>query len=229
MSRLALVTGASSGIGRAIALALASDGWELRLLGRDEARLGEAVEAARAAGGPATSQRLDLRDRAALAELSLPEHLDALVHAAGAIALGTVAEADPADLDRQYEVNLRAPFVLTQRALPALRRARGQVVFVNSGSGLRAKAGWSGYAASKFGLRAVADALREELAGDGVRVASVYPGRTASPMQEAVRRMEGGPYEPDAYLRPEDVAAQVRLLLSLPERASVQDVTIRPA
>lgn len=229
MTGRALVTGASSGIGLAIAVALAGDGWELELLGRDEERLARAAERVERAGGRAATHRLELRDDEAVRALALPERLDALVHAAGTVALAPFEEADLADLDGQYEVNVRAPYHLTQRALPALRRARGQVVFVNSGAGLRARGGWSGYAASKFALRAVADALRDEVAEDGIRVASVYPGRTASPMQEAVRRMENAPYEAERYLRPEDVAAQVRLLLSLPPGASIPDVSIRPS
>ncbi len=88
-----------------------------------------------------------------------------------------------------------APAELTRLLLPQLRAARGHVVFVNSGAGLRANPEWGAYAASKHGLKALADALRGEEADHGVRVTSVYPGRTATPMQEKVHRQEGKEYD----------------------------------
>jgi NAD(P)-dependent dehydrogenase (short-subunit alcohol dehydrogenase family) len=154
--------------------------------------------------------------------------LDLLVHAAGSVALGTTAEAPVRDLDHQYRSNVRVPFLLTQALLPLLRAARGQVVFVNSGAGLDARAGWGAYAASKHALRAMANALREEEQPHGIRVLSVYPGRTATPMQEAVHRMEGREYDPERFLQPEDVAIQVATAIELPERAAVLDLSIRP-
>jgi NADP-dependent 3-hydroxy acid dehydrogenase YdfG len=86
----------------------------------------------------------------------------------------------------------------------------------------------SQYAASKHALKALADGLREEVHADGVRVISVFPGRTATPMQESVRRMEGRPHDARQYLRPEDVAAVVLNALTLPETAEVKDISIRP-
>ncbi len=229
----AVITGASSGIGRAIALELARRGARLHLVGRDPARLEQAAQAARAAGGAAEVYRADLAEDAALEalarDLAALERVDVLVHSAGVVALGPVATAPVAELDRQYRVNLRAPFVLTQALLPALERARGQVVFINSGAGLRANAGWSQYAATKHGLKALADALRAEVAPRGVRVISVYPGRTATPMQAEVHRAEGRAYHPERFVQPEDVALEVLAALSLPERAVVTDLSIRPA
>jgi len=111
-----------------------------------------------------------------------------------------------------------------REALAAEREARGLVVFVNSGAGQRAKPDWGGYAASKFALRALADALRDEEAAAGVRVSSVYPGRTATPMQREVRRQEGGPYDAEAYLRPDAVAD----LIDVAPSATVPDVSVRP-
>ena len=112
--------------------------------------------------------------------------------------------------------------------LPRVREGRGTVVFVNSGAGLRANPGWSSYAASKFALRALADALRDEEARHGVRVTTVYPGRTATPMQRSVHEQEGRAYEPNALIQPADVAAVVKGALELPPTASVTDVTVRP-
>jgi short-subunit dehydrogenase len=125
-------------------------------------------------------------------------------------------------------VNLLAPAELTRLCLPALRVAGGQVVFVNSGSGLRANPDWSAYAASKHGLRALADSLRAEEKGAGVRVTSVYPGRTATTMQEKVHAQEGKAYDPEDWIRPESVATAVLSAMDLPRDAEMTDVTVRP-
>jgi len=130
-----------------------------------------------------------------------------------------------------YRLNLRAPYLLTQRLLPLLRRARGQVVFVNSSAGLHAAAGTSQYAATKHALKALADSLRCEVNDDGIRVLSVYPGRTASPMQELLHnqhRADARPYVAADLLQPDDVAAVVVQALRLPRTAEVTDLHVRP-
>ncbi|MEJ2684988.1 MAG: SDR family NAD(P)-dependent oxidoreductase [Candidatus Sulfobium sp.] len=104
----------------------------------------------------------------------------------------------------------------------------GQIVFINSSAGLKARAGVSQYAATKHALRAVADSLREEVNAHGIRVLSIYPGRTSTPMQEIVHRMEGRIYDPDHFMRPEDIASVVINSLHLPGSAEVTDVSIRP-
>jgi NAD(P)-dependent dehydrogenase (short-subunit alcohol dehydrogenase family) len=225
-----LITGASSGIGAAIAEALAEPGRELILTGREREALDVVQRAVRDAGGEASVRLADLRDDAAVRELAdaLPEALDGVVHSAGVARLGRQESLSVDDLDLQWRINVRAPFVLTQALLPRLRRARGLVVFVNSGAGQRARAAWGGYAASKFALRALADSLRDEEAEHGVRVSSVYPGRVATRMQKDVRRQEGGAYQPEAYLRPEDVARVVADVVRLAPPATVPDVSVRP-
>lgn len=228
----AVVTGASSGIGRATALELARAEAALHLLGRNEGELAELARQARSWGGTARVHPVDLTDERALrevgAELGSLGGLDLLIHSAGAVSLGPVADAPVGDFDRQYALNVRAPFLLTQLLLPSLKRARGQVVFLNSGSGLVARASWSQYAATKHALKALADALREEVKGDGVRVVSVYPGRTASPMQARVHELEGREYDPARFVQPEAVAAMVLAALSLPPTAEVTDLSVRP-
>ena len=129
--------------------------------------------------------------------------------------------------DRMQHVNLRAPFLLTQAMLPALERAQGQVVFINSGAGLRAKAEWGQYAATKFALKALADSLRDEVAGSGVRVMSAFPGRTASPMQARVRELEGKSYRAEDYMQPSDLAQMVQRALDVDRRAAVHEINIR--
>ncbi|MDF2579541.1 MAG: short chain dehydrogenase [Microbacterium sp.] len=109
-----------------------------------------------------------------------------------------------------------------------MRAARGQILFVNSGAGLTAHPSWSAYAASKHGLKALADALRGEEAANGIRVTTVYPGRTATPMQAEVHRQEGRDYDPAAFIDPESVATTVLAALDLPRDAQVPDVSVRP-
>ena len=139
-----------------------------------------------------------------------------------------VADLAADDWTSQLQVNLVAPAVLTRAALPALRAAGGTVVMVNSGAGLRANPGWSAYAASKHGLRALADALRAEEAEHGVRVTSVYPGRTATAMQEKVHAQEGKEYDADEWIRSETVVDAVLHVLDLPADATLTDLTLKP-
>ncbi len=164
----------------------------------------------------------------ALATAALPERLDSLVHAAGYVDLRPVAELDLAEWQQQLAVNLTAAALLVRAALPGLRSAGGAVVLVNSGAGLAAHPTWSAYAASKFGLRALADALRAEEGEHGVRVTSVYPGRTATPMQEKVHDQEGKEYDAGDWSTPETVAATILHVLDLPADSVIPDVTVRP-
>ena len=224
---IALLTGASSGIGRQLAERLLADGSTVHVVGRDLSRL----EALTKSGAHAHSVDLTVDDglvRLVTTVTQATKRLDLLLHCAGDIALGTIAEAPVEDLDRQYRINLRVPFLLTQKLLPVLREAAGQVVFINSGAGQNARPNWGQYAMTKHGLRALADSLREEVAGDGIRVLSVYPGRTATPMQQEVHHLEGKDYDPARFLDPTDVASQILVAVSQPARATVTEITIRP-
>lgn len=224
MKPLALVTGASRGIGRAIAVEL---GRTHRVLvgGRDEAAVAEVV----ALLPDAAPFLADLTDESAVTRACAGiDRLEVLVHSAGTLAHhGPVAGAPVAAWRAAMEVNLIAPATLTRLLLPALRTGRGLVVFINSGAGLSAGPGWSVYAASKFALTALADALRAEESGR-VKVTTVHPGRTATAMQAELRAAEGGSYDPEAYLAAEDVARTVRLAVDLPPGASLSTLRIAP-
>jgi short-subunit dehydrogenase len=147
-------------------------------------------------------------------------HVDLLIHSAGAISLGRLEAAPIEDLDSQYRTNVRAPYLLTQALLPMIRSRQGQIVFINSSAGLNARAELAQYAATKHALKAIADSLREEINDDGVRVLSVFLGRTATPMQASVHEMEGREYHPERLMQPEDVATVVINALSLLRSAS---------
>lgn len=228
MTRTHLVTGAGSGIGAAVTRVLAERGDDLLLVARDDDRAAELRE--EYAG--AQTLVADLADPAgverAISEAELPQAIDSVLHVAGVVDLGPVADLPLAQLREQLEVNLVAPAVLTRAALPALRRARGTVVFVNSSAGLVAGPTWSAYAASKFGLRALADSLRAEEVEHGVRVTTVFPSRTATPMQEKVHEQEGATYDSSRWIRPETVAATILHVLDLPGDATIPEVSVRP-
>jgi NADP-dependent 3-hydroxy acid dehydrogenase YdfG len=224
-----LVTGAGSGIGRAIALELAAAGADVHVAGRRRSALEGTAGLVR--DGRITVHPADLTDDEQLAGLArelLEEGLDVLVHSAGAYARGPLELAPVDALDRLYRVNVRAPFVLTQALLPALKASRGQIVFINSTAGLAAPAEVGQYAASKHALKALADALRDEINPEGVRVLSVYPGRTATETQAAIHELEGRDYVPEALMQPEDVAATVVTALTLPRTAELTDLRVRP-
>lgn len=236
---LALVTGASQGIGAAVARLLAPR-YDLLLGGRDAGRL-EAV-ASGLAGGDVRAWPVELTDDAAVATaVDGIDRLDVLVHSAGVGLLGTV-EQTPADTwRRQFEVNVVAVAELTRLLLPALRAAGrdtgSDVVLINSGSGLAARAGWGSYAASKFALHAFGDALRAEESGHGVRVTSVHPGRVDTPMQRAVVEHEaraagtsagGAEYDGSKFLRPDSVAAAVLTAVTASRDAHLTELVLRP-
>jgi NADP-dependent 3-hydroxy acid dehydrogenase YdfG len=213
--RTALVTGASSGIGAAVARALAPthDVW-----------LGARGVVTDIPGKP---WPVDLFDFATYprrtAEIG---DLDVLVHSAGTVQIASLAEHSVRTWREAFDLNVVAVAELTRVLLPKLRAAKGHVVLINSGSGMRANAHWGAYAASKFALRAYADVLRAE--EPAIRVTSVFPGRTATPMQQHVREAEGGDYRPADYLQPETVAQTVLNAINTPPDAHPTEVVIRP-
>lgn len=227
------MTGASSGIGRAVALALAREGVEILAVGRNASALAETVAAVRRLSN-ATAFQIDLSVPEAfhpLVERLEKESagLHVLVHSAGLYRQDRMENARIEDFDAQYAVNVRAPYLLTKSLLPMLAAARGQVVFINSSVGLAAKRAEIGqYGATKHALKAIADSLREEVNPRGIRVLSLYLGRTATPMQEALYRTEGKDYHPETLIQPEDVASVVVQALMLPATAEVTDISMRP-
>jgi NADP-dependent 3-hydroxy acid dehydrogenase YdfG len=231
--KIAVVAGASSGIGRAVALELAAHGAVLALIGRDQDRLDEAARAARVTAGSVHAFCADLSSdhevgRLVIAIETQLGQVDILVHSAGVMSQGRIQDAPSDALDEQYRTNVRGPYMLTQALLPGLRARHGQVVFVNSTVSLAARADVGQYAATQHARKALADSLREEVNPDGVRVLSVYPGRTATPLQERIFAAEGREYRPELLLQPEDVASVIVHCLGLPPTAEVTNLTIRP-
>ncbi|MFT4051374.1 MAG: SDR family oxidoreductase [Microbacterium sp.] len=228
MTATHLITGAGSGIGRLVAERLHARGDRLVLIARDDARAEEIGAAFPGSIVIAADLAAPGTLAAALEAATLPATIDTIVHAAGIVELGAVGDLPVDAWTSQLAVNLVAPAELTRLLLPRVRAARGQVLFVNSGAGLNAHPGWAAYAASKHGLKALADALRGEEAPHGVRVTTVYPGRTATPMQERVHAQEGANYDPREWIDPASVATAILTALDLPRDAVISDLTVRP-
>ena len=217
----ALITGAGGGIGSAIAAALAPT-HTLLLAGRPSARL-DAV--AQRLG--ATTWPLDLADIDGIdAATEIVDELDVLVHNAGVMLPGAAGESYIEEWRATFEVNVFGAVALTLALLPALRAARGQVVFINSGAGQRVSAGMASYSASKFALRAFADSLRSD--EPMLRVTTVYPGRVDTDMQQDLVAYEGGEYDAARFLRPDTVAEVVAGAIRTPVEAQLQEVVVRP-
>ena len=232
-NKVAVITGATSGIGKSIALALAKSGVQLCLLGRNPERLEAVARTARKDSPSVKCYCIDLTEDGEIEELQKKlnkdfDNIDILIHSAGEITIGRLELSSIADFDRQYKTNVRAPSLLTQALLPLLKMQKGQIVFINSSVGLVSKANLSQYAATQHALRAFADSLREEVNDMGIRVLSVFPGRTATPMQEMIFNQEGRDYPANRLLQPQDVASIVIHSLSLPRTAEVTDIIIRP-
>ncbi len=224
-TRTVLITGGTRGIGWAVAQALESD-HHLLIGGRDPASTRQACDRLRSAS-PFVADLADERSTVAAAA-SLTE-LDAVVHSAGVVGHGPITELSRADWRRTLELNVVAVADLTRLLLPALRASSGTIVVINSGAGLVSRADTALYAASKFAARALADSLRAQEAGHGIRVTSVYPGRVDTDMQRELVDATGRDYDGSNYLRPESVAAAVRLAITATSDAAVEDISVRPA
>lgn len=232
---VALITGASRGIGLAIARELAST-HELILGASSEDSLADVL----AEFPGARPFIVELTDKDAIARAvadagfggggagGAGARLDVLVHSAGVADGETVAETPWDVYERVFSVNVFAVAELTRLLLPALRAAGGQVVTINSGSGYFSGVGAAVYSGSKFALRAFSDALREEERG-AVRVTSIHPGRVDTDMQMELQASYGNhDYDGSLYIRPESVAATVRLAVDATPEAMIENLAIRP-
>ena len=231
--RIAVVTGASSGVGKALAHELARRGARVLLPARDPQKLRRVSEELEPKGAAARHWALDLTNDDAvqrfMAEIRQEfSGIDFLIHSAGIFRREALAFAAVAEFDALYRTNVRAPFMVTQGLLPSIIACSVVIAFINSTAGERALAKVGQYAASKHALKAVADALRLEMRPHGVRVLSVMLGLTATPMQEEVCRLEGAIYDPSRFLQPVQVARAAIDSLLLPSEAAVETLHLRP-
>lgn len=228
LGKTAVVTGATSGIGRAIAVRLAELRATVFALGRQADALAALERQSRASRLDMHTQEIELASDEELQKfVSEMRKVNILVHGAGHIKHGAFKDAPVSDLDWHYQVNLRAPYLLTQLLLPNLIETEGQIVFINSSADRPSGVNKSQYAATKYGLLAMSECLRDEVKVHGIRVMNMFLGRVATPMQEAVHKMEKRLYEPDKLIQPEDVADAVAYALMTPRTAEVANINIR--
>lgn len=218
-----IVTGATGGMGTKVVRRFRDRGDEVIAVGRDADKI-KALDAR-----PVVADLTRPDGIAAALEPVLPESVDVLVHCAGKMITGTVADLSPSAWLEQLTLNLVAAAEVTRCALPALRQAQGHVVFVNFWDGHGVMPGWGPYAASKFGLRALADALRGEEERHGIGVTSIYPACTATELQRELREGNGRKYRPELYIQPETVAELIFQAASAPRDARVTELTVTMA
>jgi NAD(P)-dependent dehydrogenase (short-subunit alcohol dehydrogenase family) len=237
--KVAVVTGASSGLGRATARMLAQHGADVALIARSEPDLqGVAGEIASSSGGRALALPLDLAEETALvaavtrtvADLA---RIDILVNAAGTDQPGPVETLDTSGWDHVLAVNLRAPFILAREAFPHLQRAGGgTVVNVSSVAGKRGWANASAYCASKFGLTGLTQSLTAEGKPHGIRACVLYPGGMATDWGKwSAEERAAAPQEPPSprqALPPEEVAALILWIVTAPAELVLNEAIVSP-
>jgi NADP-dependent 3-hydroxy acid dehydrogenase YdfG len=232
--RVILVAGASSGMGRASAKALAGEGARLVLASRNQAALATLTDEIAREGGQALAVPTDLTDRAAvghLVEAALAEYgqIDAAVVTAGTnIPRRTIDELTAESWAEMLSVNLTASFNVTQAVVPLLRERGGQLVYVSSSAAKKPDASGVAYQSTKAGLVGLAHGTMEEERKHGIRTTVIFPGLTDTPLVE--KRPTPTPPEVLALaLKPEDIAAACLFVLRLPARAHVPELLIYPS
>ena len=231
-NQIAVVTGASSGIGKAIALSLAAQGAEVCLVVRRRELLENVAKQAHAFGSRGHACPADLTkddEIRALGDRVQKDfgHLNILVLCGGAIFHGALEKASLADFDLMYRSNVRGHYLMIQTMLPLLRKAAGQIVFINSSAGLRSSATAGQFSATQHAFRSIADSLRDEVNADGIRVLSVYPGRTATPRIAKLFEKEGRAYHPDLLMQAEDIAEILVWVASRPAHVNIDEMLIK--
>jgi NADP-dependent 3-hydroxy acid dehydrogenase YdfG len=229
--KVALVTGAGRGIGRAIALAFAEEGAAVALVARSRADLAGVAAEIRERGGRALAVPTDVTQDAAVE--SVVENvagelgrLDVLVTSAGTASFAPVAESKPGDWDAMLALNLRAMMVCCRAALPTMMRQRsGTILNLASIAAKRALPGSAVYTATKMAVIGFSRVLAEELRPHGVRVGVLVPGAVDTPLWDTL----GSSPPRDKMLRPQDVARAAVLMAALPPHASLEELTLLPA
>lgn len=232
-NKVALVTGASSGIGKAIAIELLKQGCKLILNGRNRKKIRNTIFEEQEYKDQITFVEADLMTDQGL-NLLIEEvnkdtkQIDILIHSAGLIHVGSTATSTVAQFDEQYKLNVRAPYVLTQHFMDNVIAHKGQMVFINSTAGLDSWANVGQYAATKHALRAWVNSLRAELLGSGVKIINVFPGATDTPMQRYIQEVNNKVYHADEFVPAAQLADIVVRALKVPDVTVVSDIVVKP-
>ena len=221
-----LITGASSGIGRAIANKLAAPGVHLFLCARTKEKLHDTAEACKKKGAQCTIFPFDISSTASIdsmidSAVSELGSIDALINCSGIYPQDGIDNITPELWDSVMTVNLRNTFFLSRQVLSLMKRQRsGYIIFINSTVALGAKPSVTAYSVSKYGLSGAAAAMYEDARQYHVRVSSIYPGVTDT---DTLRR-DGMPCAPEQCMLPEDIAQCAEFLLSTSPRMIIKDI-----
>lgn len=237
--KVALVTGASSGIGHAAAVTLAEAGAKVAVSARRAERLDELVQQIEAAGGEALALPGDIIDAefaARIVEDTIGKfgRLDILVNSAGAIQEGWVENANLDEWRQTIELNLMASLYTCRAAIGPMRaQGSGDIINISSTSGRKATGLFGPYCTSKFGLTAMTEGMRQEVGGYGIRVCIIEPGATSTELAGGIsdpnlRQSVQELAERDTSMKPEDIADAILFTVSLPRRANVAQLLIKP-
>lgn len=237
--RVALVTGASSGIGEGAAIALAEAGAAVAVAARRADRLEVLVQKINAAGGKALALPGDVTDEAVARDIVAQTverfgRLDILVNSAGVIQAGGVENADTEQWRRVIAINLLATLYTCTAAIGPMRaQGGGDIINVSSTAGRRAAGIFGPYSTSKFGLTGMTEGLRQEVGKHGIRVCIIEPGATTTEVSDSItdpnyRKAIHEHVNKEGAMKPEDVAAAIVFVVSLPRRANVSELLIRP-
>jgi len=224
----ALVTGATSGIGRATVLKLRETGLEVLALGRNGAALAQL-----AAESGATPIEADVRDTAAIAAQLGDRPVDILINNAGILSTrARFDEIDPAEIDAMIDVNLKAPMHLTRALLPGMvARKRGHLIFLGSSGGHAPYPSMAAYGPSKAGLSLFCDNLRCDLLGTGIRVSEIVPGRVQTDLYRTALGAEAAKatlYDGYRSILPENIASLIATVIALPDFVDVSRLEVFP-
>jgi NADP-dependent 3-hydroxy acid dehydrogenase YdfG len=224
VSDIALVTGASKGVGRSIARKLAETGLTVFATARNVDQLESLKKEIEEVSGTCSVYSTDLSDDSQVAEmvneiLKDGMEIKVLVQNAGIALVGSVKNMPVSEWQETLDVNLTAPYLLTQKCIPILSK-NAHIFFINSVAGTQAFGDWSAYCASKFGLKALADSLRQELAPDGIKVTTIYPASIDTTMQDKI------PFDWDRekMLNPDDVAEALVNCYKQPAHVQIKDL-----
>jgi NADP-dependent 3-hydroxy acid dehydrogenase YdfG len=237
--RVALVTGASSGIGQAAAIALAEAGASVAVSARRADRLQELVSKIEAVGAKALALPGDIADEKVATSIVAETvkqfgRLDILVNSAGIIQAGNVENADIDEWRRVFEVNLIGSLCTCKAAIPHMRAlGHGDIINISSTSARRAANRFLSYSASKFSLNAMTEGLRQVVCSEGIRVCAIEPGATATEVFEGVsdlkqREVMRAHITKSGAMKPEDVAAAIIFVVTLPAHVNIPQMQIRP-
>lgn len=235
-SRVALITGAGSGVGRATALTLGAAGATTVLTGRTPAPLEETATLVETHGGRAIAMPADITDEAAVRDLisaataTLGKPIDTLVAAAGVGLYGPVMDYSLAEWQATLATNLTGVFLCCRAVLPGMVAAGGgSIIAIGSGASKQGYANLAAYSASKFGLLGFMQSLAAEVGDQGIKVSTILPGSIATTFAgKAPADVEAGRSSGRSYLEPEDVAEAILYLLRQPARAWTQEMNLWP-